>query len=155
MGGRIGFGMAKYAPHRLDRLVLGGGRPYTANMEVFRTALRAAVARGGGDATAAAFEQLAGPTPEPVKSRLRKADAQALLAATLDQPTMEDVLPRMTMPCCLYAGEGDPVIDPVRSASEQIPNAQFFSLPGLSHWEAFKESGAILPRVLEFLSATG
>jgi hypothetical protein len=57
----------------------------------------------------------------------------------------------MAMPCCLYAGEADPVFAQAKSASERIPNSGFFSLPSLSHLEAFLESRSVLPRVMEFL----
>jgi pimeloyl-ACP methyl ester carboxylesterase len=60
----------------------------------------------------------------------------------------------MAMPCCVYAGEADPMFAQARLASERIPNARFFSLPGLSHLQAFVESGRVLPQVMEFLDAT-
>jgi pimeloyl-ACP methyl ester carboxylesterase len=154
MGGHIGFGMAKYAPHRVHGLVIGGAHPYARDMAGIRAAIHGAMAAGGGDATVAVFEADAGPLPEGLKDRLRKADLQAFLAAAPDRPAVDDVLGTMMMPCCLYAGEADPVFDQVRSASEQIPDARFFSLPGLSHWKAIEERSAVLPRVVEFLEAT-
>jgi pimeloyl-ACP methyl ester carboxylesterase len=36
MGGWIGFGMAKYEPERVDRLVIGGSHPYARNQEPAR-----------------------------------------------------------------------------------------------------------------------
>jgi pimeloyl-ACP methyl ester carboxylesterase len=109
------------------------------------------MAAGGGDATVTAFEAEAGPLPEGLKGRLRKADLQAFLAAANDRPAMDDVLRTMIMPCCLYVGEADPLLAAARSASEHIPHAQFFSVPGLSHWKAYEERSAVLPRVVEFL----
>lgn len=53
---------------------------------------------------------------------------------------MEDMLAMMAMPCCIYAGEADPVFSQARLTSEQIPNSRFFSLPGLTHMQAFYES---------------
>jgi pimeloyl-ACP methyl ester carboxylesterase len=152
MGGYIGFGMAKYAPHRVHGLVIGGSFPYARDMEQSRVAIRGVLAAGGGDTTVAVFEAAAGPLPEGIKGRLRKADVQAFLAAAKDRPAeLDDALSTMTMPCCLYAGEADPALEAVTLASEQIPHAQFFSLPGLSHWRAFEERSAVLPRVIEFL----
>ena len=72
MGGRIGFGMARYAPDRVDKLVIASNTPFASDM------------------------------------------AGAL-------------------------------------SSERIPNARFFSLPGLSHLQAFAESSRVLPQVMEFL----
>jgi hypothetical protein len=60
----------------------------------------------------------------------------------------------MTMPGCLYAGEADPVFAQAKLASEQIPNARFFSLPGLSHLQAFVDSRRVLQPVTEFLDAS-
>jgi pimeloyl-ACP methyl ester carboxylesterase len=151
MGGYIGFGMAKYAPHRVRRLVIGGAHPYVRDMAGYRSAIRGLMAVGGGDATVAAFEADAGPLPEGLKGRLRNADLQAFLAAADDRPAMDDVFGKMMMPCCLYAGEADILLAAARSASEHIPHAQFFSLPGLSHWKAFEKRSAVLPRVVEFL----
>jgi hypothetical protein len=59
----------------------------------------------------------------------------------------------MMMPCCVYAGEADPLFAQVKSASERIPNVRFFSLPGFSHLQAFVESSRVLPAVMEFLGA--
>jgi hypothetical protein len=54
-----------------------------------------------------------------------------------------------------YAGEADPAFSQARSACERIPNARSFSLPGLTHMQAFYESGKVVPPVLEFLDAAG
>jgi pimeloyl-ACP methyl ester carboxylesterase len=153
MGGHLGFGMARYAPHRVRGLVVGGAHPYARDMAGYRSAIRGVIAAGGSDATVAAFEADAGPLPQGLKGRLRKADLQAFLAAAHDRPAVDDVLGTMMMPCCLYAGEADPLFAAARSASEQIPHAQFFSLPGLSHWKALEERNTVLPRVVEFLEA--
>ena len=66
---------------------------------------------------------------------------------------MEDMLGTMAMPCCVYAGDADPVFSQARSASEQIPNSRFFSLPGLTHMQAFVESRKVVPEVVAFLDA--
>jgi pimeloyl-ACP methyl ester carboxylesterase len=151
MGGHLGFGMAQHAPHRVRRLVIGGAHPYARDMAGYRSSIQGLMAAGGGDATVTAFEAEAGPLPEGLKGRLRKADLQAFLAAANDRPAMDDVLRTMIMPCCLYVGEADPLLAAARSASEHIPHAQFFSVPGLSHWKAYEERSAVLPRVVEFL----
>ena len=57
------------------------------------------------------------------------------------------------MPCCPYAGEADPIYPLARSVSERIPRARFFSLPGLSHLQAFVESDRVLSQVMEFLGS--
>jgi len=59
----------------------------------------------------------------------------------------------MAMPCCVYAGEADPVFSQARLSSERIPSSRFLSLPGLTHMQAFVESGQVVPLVVEFLNA--
>ena len=67
---------------------------------------------------------------------------------------MEDMLGTMAMPCCIYAGEAEPLLTRAKLTSERIPNARFFSLPGLSHLQAFAESSRVLPQVMEFLGTS-
>jgi len=153
MGGWIGFGMAKYAPHRVNRLVIGGQHPFARDQSGFRRWLRQGIAEGP-DALVAAFKKMAGPISDGYESRLRAGDLEAWLASVEDRETIENVLRSMTMPCCIYAGELDLQFEQVKSASERIPGSSFFCLPGLSHVQTFAESGHVLPRVVEFLEST-
>ena len=153
MGGWIGFGMAKFAPRRVNALVIGGQHPFARDQSGFREWVRAGIT-GGGDALVAAFERMAGPISDSYAARLRAADLVAYLAAAHDRAGMEDMLGAMVMPCCLYAGEADPIYPLARSASERITSARFFSLPALSHLQAFVESHLVLPQVMEFLGST-
>jgi pimeloyl-ACP methyl ester carboxylesterase len=109
---------------------------------------------GGGDALVAGFEKMVGPISDGYVARLRAADLEAYLAAAHDRVGMGDMLGAMAMPCCLYAGEADPLFAQAKSASERIPNARFFLVPGLSHLQAFVESSSVLPPVMQFLAAT-
>jgi pimeloyl-ACP methyl ester carboxylesterase len=153
MGGWIGFGLARYAPQRINALVIGGQHPFARNQAGFRQMIREGIG-SGGDAFITAFVKMAGPISDAYAARLRAADLEAYLAAAQDRVGMEDMLTGMAMPCCIYAGEADPAFAQTRSASEQIPNARFFSLPGLSHMQAFVESGRVVRQVVEFLDAT-
>jgi pimeloyl-ACP methyl ester carboxylesterase len=150
MGGWIGFGMAKYSPQRINKLIIGGQHPYARDQSGFRHWLTHGIA-DGPDALVAAFSSMVGSVPADYAARLREADLHAWLAAVEDRASIEDVLDTMTMPCCLYAGEADPLFAQAKSASERIPNARFFSLPGLSHFAAFVESRTVLPRAMDFL----
>jgi hypothetical protein len=58
----------------------------------------------------------------------------------------------MLMPCCLYAGEIDPIYPEVEACSQHIPRVTFFSLPGLSPCEAYVRSELVLPRVTGFFN---
>jgi pimeloyl-ACP methyl ester carboxylesterase len=154
MGGWIGFGMAKFAPSRVNGLVIGGQHPFARDQSGFREWVREGIT-GGGDALVVAFEKMAGPISDAYAARLRAADLEAYLAAAHDRVGVEDMLEAMAMPCCLYAGEADPIYPLARSASERISSARFFPLPGLSHQQAFLESQSVLPTVMEFLGTTG
>jgi pimeloyl-ACP methyl ester carboxylesterase len=109
---------------------------------------------GDGNALVAAFEKMVGSVSDGYAARLRAADLEAYLAAAQDRVSMEDVLEAMAMPCCVYAGDADPAFGQAKSASERIPHARFFSLPGLSHLQAFVESSRVLPPVMGFLGTT-
>jgi pimeloyl-ACP methyl ester carboxylesterase len=150
MGGRIGFGMARYAPDRVDKLVIAGNTPFASDMAGARQMIREGIT-GGGDVLIAAFEKRYGPIAAAHAARLRAADLEAYLAAAQDGAAMEDMLETMAMPCCIYAGEAEPLLARAKLSSERIPNARFFSLPGLSHLQAFAESSRVLPQVMEFL----
>ena len=152
MGGWIGFGMAKYAAQRAEALVLGGAQPYEQRLpaasrldgsdpEAFLAAL---AGRLGIDAAA---------IPPAVRADMLANDFRALAAAQQDRPSLEDVLPTMTMPCCLYAGDADPLYPKVRTCAERVPQATFFALPNLDHSAAFREAGLVLPHVTKFLHA--
>ena len=154
MGGFIGFGMAKHAPQRINALVIGGQHPFARNQEGLRQLMRVGVNAGAG-AFVAAFQKSEGLISDAYAARLRAGDYQAYLAMVLDRDSMEDMLATMAMPCCVYAGEADPAFAQARSASERIPNARFFSLPGLTHMQAFYASRAVVPQVVEFLDAAG
>ena len=150
MGGWVGFGMAQFAPERIDRLVIGGQHPFARSMEHLREMVRAGI-DGGADAFATAFRETFGPAEGAFAERLRAADLQAYLALLQDRPGLDELLPRMSRPCCLYAGDADDVCEQARSASERIPGAMFFSLPGLDHCEAFTRVELVLPQVMPFL----
>ena len=150
MGRWVGFGMAQFAPERIDRLVIGGQHPFARSMEHLRKMVRAGI-DGGADAFVTAFRKTFGPAEGAFAERLRAADLQAYLALLQDRPGLDELLPRMSMPCCLYAGDADDVCEQARSASERIPGAMFFSLPGLDHCEAFTRVELVLPQVMPFL----
>jgi pimeloyl-ACP methyl ester carboxylesterase len=152
MGGWIGFGMAKYAKERVHALVIGGQHPYARSMGSLRRVVQRGIAQGRG-AFVAGMEEMFGPESAARKERLRSADLEAYLALAQDRPGLDDILASMLMPCCLYAGEIDPIYPKVEACSQHIPQATFFSLPGLNHCDAYARSKLVLPRVTRFLKA--
>jgi len=152
MGGYIGFGLAKYAPHRLGMLVVGGAHPYARDQSGHRQLLHEG-ATGGGDALVAAFEKALGPIPESYAASLRAGDVQAWLAAAADRIGIEDVLQTIATPCCIYCGDADPLFEQAKLAAAQVTAATFFPLQGFNHLQAFTQSSVVLPHVLPFLAA--
>jgi len=155
MGGWIGFGMAKYAADRVDALVIGGQHPYARSGEANREFVQKAIA-GGCDAFVVAVEQRFGfKASSAFAARLRSADLEAYLALSVDRPSLDNMLPNLRMRCCLYSGEADPTCAETEAASRPIPDARFFSLPNLTHLQAFERSDLVLPRVVTFLRGGG
>ena len=84
-----------------------------------------------------------------------KNDVEALIAVrtkSLQSPSFAAILPRMTMPCLLFAGEEDPAYAENKECIRFMPNVTFFSLPGLGHADAFFRSDLVLPCVTQFLA---
>jgi pimeloyl-ACP methyl ester carboxylesterase len=147
MGGWIGFGMAKHAASRVQSLILGGAHPYAESAEVFHD-----VDGTDPDAFISAMEKYVGVrvTPE-VRAWILGNDLQALAAAMHDRDSFEEIVPTMTMPCFLYAGELDPRIQKIEMCAEDMPNAEFVSIYDLNHAQAYMRSGLVIPDVEKFL----
>jgi pimeloyl-ACP methyl ester carboxylesterase len=151
MGSWIGFGMAKHAPARVDRLVLGGPGPAARNLEGSRQMMRTGIAEGYEALIAVAEKRYGFTATAKHREKMLRADLQAFLAAAVDRPSLEEVLPAMQMPCLLYVGEADPLFAEAKAAAQLIPNARFFSLPSLTHEGGWSRSDLALPRVTAFL----
>jgi len=151
MGGLIGFGLAKYAPERMESLVIGGAHPYAdlSYVEAFGPL-------DGGDPEAflAAFERVVEePIPHEVRPRLLANDLRALTAAAAQpRPPLDDVLPAMAMPCLFYVGEADSRLAAVEKCAKQIAHTTLVTFPGLSHLATFVRSDVVLPHVMRFLA---
>jgi pimeloyl-ACP methyl ester carboxylesterase len=88
-------------------------------------------------------------------ARLRQNDLQALMVMTQDRPSVAEMLPTMTMPCLLFAGEADPRLAQMRECTANLSNATLFSLPELDHVGTFLASNLVLPHVQAFLAKVG
>jgi pimeloyl-ACP methyl ester carboxylesterase len=149
LGGWVGLGLAKYAPERVRSLIIGGAQPYGQSMELYRQALA-----GGIEGWVAVMEKMLGsPITPGMKERLLSNDIQALSASVAnDRPDISGILPTTTMPCLLYAGEADPLCPLVERCASKLPDARFFSLPGLNHIQGAVRSDLVLPPVVGFLA---
>lgn len=151
MGGWIGFGMAKYALERVHTFILGGMHPYGRQLPP-----GSQLDGSDPEAFVNAFTRRLGIDPSAMPPEIREElfanDFQALAAAQQDFPSIAEMIPTLTMPCLLYAGENDATYySKARECAQQLPHATFFSLPGLDHAAAFRESGLVLPQVTKFL----
>ena len=147
MGGWIGFGVAKHAPTRFLSLILGGAHPFAESVQGYRDAL------SGGMATfVSLLKQAYGSflTPDML-ARHKANDLDALLALSQDRIDSSDVLPGITMPCLLFAGEDDARLSGVRKCAKIIPGARFFSLPGCGHGAGWCRHDLFVPHVQAFL----
>jgi pimeloyl-ACP methyl ester carboxylesterase len=147
MGAKIAFAMAQYAVDHVRALIIGGGNPNPpATPDLFLQALQ-----HGAEAIPGLWGV---PLPPSLKARLLTNDAEALTALrtqALANPSFAERVPQMTMPCLVFAGEAATEYPANREFVAQMPNARFFSLPGLNHAEAFFRSDLVLPHVIEFL----
>jgi hypothetical protein len=121
-------------------------------MEPLRQVIRRGIAEGI-EAFVADLEEMFGRETAERKERLGAADLEAYLALAQDRAGLEDILPSMQLPCCLYVGETDPIYPKVTACSRYIPQVTYFSLPGLSHCESYARSELVLPRVTKFLKS--
>lgn len=159
MGGHTGFGLAKYYPHRLYSLILGGASPYLDWDPAQPNPFLAIMQRGveeGAEAMIEGYSQLFGGIHPTSAARLRTVDPRAMVAFfdfSPDEKDLEDVLPTMTMPCLLYIGDQDDP-DHVLTYAKQMPNVTTLVLPGLNHGQTSAAVDLLVPRAWEFL-ATG
>jgi len=161
LGALLGFRIPKYALTRFQSLILGGGNPYSfrTNEEKqflgqLQEAMRTGVERGI-EAVVDFLEKTAGPMSPEAKARVLANDPQALFSAIKalgEWSNAEDLLPMMTFPCLVYAGEADPFYAGARECVDRMPNGTFISVPGLSHTEALYRSEIVLPHVISFLA---
>ena len=148
MGAWIAFAMAQFAPDLVHALIIGGGNP---NPSLARPDPSLQALHKGVEAIPAVWGV---PVPPSLKARLLTNDMQALIAVRtqrLASPGFAAILPSMTMPCLLFAGEADPAYPANKEFVTRMPNATFFSLPGLGHSDTLFRSDLVLPHVTRFL----
>jgi pimeloyl-ACP methyl ester carboxylesterase len=147
LGGWIGFGLAKHAPHRFNSFILGAAHPYAEDMQPFRDYMPRSP-----QAFAAMVDQLFGGHVTPMRSRFLANDLEALRTLTQDRESNAEILPSMTMPCLLFVGELDPRLPKVKQCVSELPNATFFTLPECDHIGALLRSDVVIPHIRAFLS---
>jgi pimeloyl-ACP methyl ester carboxylesterase len=162
LGGMMGCVLLQTVPDRLCSLMVGGidffARPTEAERQTAalgRAMLLKATAAGGGSAAVKIMDANGTPMSPGLRYMLMNNDTEALVAAIdgmLTWPGVGELLPKITIPCLVWAGSADVMHDRVRDAAAQIPGATFISLPGLDHDQAAARGDLILPHITEFLS---
>jgi len=168
MGAGFGFAILIYAPRRLYSLILGGCTYPIVGNEFHDDVFVIAIQKGLEKAIAIApdrpmevfvaeMEKITGPNPPARRTKMLALDARALNASAQRNrlavwPKAEEVLPQITIPCLIFAGEADSFFAGAKKSASLIPNATFFSLPGLNHLEAYMRSDLVLPHIKKFLA---
>ena len=154
-GGRAGLEFAKLAPGRVRSLIVGGSNAGGRNPGDPNPVLQ--LLEAGPETLVATFEQ-SGPMSPGWRARLLANDMEALIAISKSpRLSLEEDLPGMTMPFLVYAGESDDLVShtEVNEYAKRLPNATFFSLPGLDHLQGFTQRDVVLPHVEKFLTEAG
>ena len=168
LGGRIGYRVPIHAPERFTSLVLGGAAyPIAGNEDAEDDILighQQDLEKGFNQAPdnpievyVAERERRAGPRTPAQRASLLANDPLALLACITASrfarsPNWKDVLPKVKLPCLLFAGEADPRFPMVQECAGRIPGADFFSLPGLNHLQTWARADLAAPHIREFLA---
>ena len=155
MGGRIGFGIVIHALDRFHSLIIGGMSAKAVNSDV-PPQERIALLRQGMAHYVADAEAKEGPMEAGRRERLLDNDPEALFASTTaprGTDGLEELLPKLNVPCLLYCGEADGFFPGAKEASQMIPNAAFTSFPGLNHGQTARASELVLPPVTDFLKS--
>ena len=151
MGGSIGFGIAESFPERAHSLIIGGMHPYVLGLRELDTMVE--LLKDGMKAYVESMD----PQPDSErKLQLLANDHQSIIAAALglkNRPDLSQVLPTMTMPCLVFAGDADTLHVGAEECVKHMPNVTWVSLPGLDHGQAMERSDLVLPHVTGFLSA--
>ena len=157
MGGSIGFGIAESFADRFHSLIIGGMHPYPLDGEGLESAVEL-IKSGGMDAYIANMENNSEPISSERKAQLLANDPQAIIGASLglkNRPDLSHVLPTMTMPCLVYAGDADGLHVGAEKCAKRMPNVTWVSLPDLDHSQAMERSDLVLPPVQQFLNNVG
>ena len=157
MGGRVGLALGKYAPDRFSSLIIGGNglseKDSKPEMEELQGYIR--LYKQGNEAVIASMEKNRGAKlPDWERTIWLNTDLDALIAycSLYENIGMADYLPKVAIPCLLYAGELDTYPHSrAKACAEIMPNAEFVTLPGLNHGGAFDAVSVALPHILGFL----
>ncbi len=144
-GGYLGFALAKYAPERFSSFILGGTYSEAAaendtswGDEQIQHLQNQTTAEFVKDLENFLDSQKFPPLSPQMHAEMMRHDPQALIAwhhAGEKKPNFWEVLPMITVPCLLYAGEESGEYAKAEMTAKQIPGAVFVGIPGGGHLE--------------------
>jgi pimeloyl-ACP methyl ester carboxylesterase len=160
MGGRVAFGLGKYAPSRFLSMVIGGGSHKTQTRWFDRLIFPGAVetiARHGMAAFVAEWERrLGAPLPPAIRQTYLSNDAAAIAAylrASDREPSFDDSLSNMNMPVLLFAGSADPErLAPSQIAAHRLKDGRLLVIPDADHLTTLARRDLIIPAVIDHLA---
>ncbi len=157
MGGSIGFAIAESFADRFQSLIIGGMHPYPLDAVNLEDRIQR-ISEGGMEGYVADMESGGDVISPERKAQLLANDPEAIVGASLglkNRPDLSHVLPTMTMPCLVYAGDADGLHVGAEECMKHMPNVAWVSLPGLDHTLAMERSDLVLPHVQKFLEKIG
>jgi pimeloyl-ACP methyl ester carboxylesterase len=150
LGGWTGFGLVERAPERLASVIIGGAHPNRdASWDVFK-----GIDGNDADAFIRAFEIVLNENiPNPMRMLIKANDLVALACAA-QHPRLgfKDMPAHLRMPCLMFCGTADQRHDAVQHAAQQLAQAEFLSLQGVSHFGGIMYPQLVLPSIQSFLS---
>lgn len=162
-GTRVGYALATAHPDRVTALICQGGMDAAdatgqRKEAKQRQALARRVRKQGMPRLDAEIEEVEGITlPDWLRQNFLDTDPEMFaleLEGWMPWSTPWPLLPQITMPALLLAGEGEDDGNVARAA-EALPDARYAIFPGLGHVGAFLRSDLALPHARAFLSLLG
>ncbi len=154
LGARLGWALAKYAPERLQSLIIGGHIPFVWDDSEWAANMLAAGTEGWANGLVSFAEALGVEHPDLYAAyAANDLEAVALASHGLNAEDLASDLPGMTMPILLLAGENDELFYPqMEQAAQELPNATMAMMPDLDHAQGFMLADQALPFLTEFLA---
>jgi pimeloyl-ACP methyl ester carboxylesterase len=160
MGAWIGYNLIRYHPDRFTHFILGGMSPYPFKIEEspifsFLRGLLKAGREGGPTASIAWVENLEGALIVEYRRKgyyeMNFFSLTQLYEAMSREMAIGTPFDSFKTPCLIIAGEYDEFHEGADGVLEALPNAEFVSLPGLDHIQAFRETSTMVALVTKFL----
>ena len=165
-GGMVGLAAGVYAPERFSSLIIGGYGMYEKDSPEYIEDIKAYIreyearipiyGKSVEEVTAYIKKTRGDNIDDYAVERWMNADPRALIAFCINYENigMAEILPTISTPCLLYAGDLDAVPHKYSKLCDTVmQNSRFVSLSGLNHPEAFSRIDLVLPHVITFLES--